>query len=388
MKKLIYLAYYSDSAASSNRKAAPSADTKIDYIIESIKKSGIEVEVISFCADDDRKGIFGKKSGYEIKKNGTRVIFLDNYTSKYRPLRVFGRWMGWHKTKRFLREKCINEECEILIYHSLGFFKVINFLSKKKKGFLLEVEEIYADVIGKPGLRQKEIAATQQADGFIFPTRFLSMLLNEEQKPEVFVHGTYHVELQRDCKIGEVNLRHEEQEIVHCVYAGTLDPRKGGAVAAAAAAEFLPENYHIHILGFGSDAEIQNMKDAIADIASRSKAKVSYDGLLSGEEYIRFIQSCDIGLSTQNPDAAFNATSFPSKILSYMANGLRVVSVRIPAIEQSAIGDKLYYYDLQSPEEIAKAILSVNFEDGYDSRRIIQELDDQFQKDMKSLLGV
>ena len=105
---------------------------------------------------------------------------------------------------------------------------------------------------------------------------------------------------------------------------------------------------------------------------------MSYDGLLSGEEYIRFIQSCDIVLSTQNPDAAFNATSFPSKILSYMANGLRVVSIRIPAIEQSAVGDALFYYDRQTSEEIAKAILSVDMNSSYDSRTLIHALDNAF----------
>ena len=129
------------------------------------------------------------------------------------------------------------------------------------------------------------------------------------------------------------------------------------------------------------------MKDLISDIASRSKAKVSYDGLLSGEDYIRFTQSCDIGLSTQNPDAAFNATSFPSKILSYMANGLRVVSIRIPAIEQSAVGDKLFYYDEQTPQEIAKAILSVDMEKEYDSRTFISGLADQFENQLIELLG-
>ena len=128
------------------------------------------------------------------------------------------------------------------------------------------------------------------------------------------------------------------------------------------------------------------MKDLISDIASRSKAKVTYDGLLSGEDYVRFIQSCDIGLSTQNPDAAFNATSFPSKILSYMANGLRVVSIRIPAIEQSAVGDALFYYARQTPEEIAKAILSVDMNATYDSRTRIQELDREFCAQIGDLL--
>lgn len=386
MKKLYFIGHYSDPAETSNRKAAPAADTKMDYIIESIKKIGYEVEVLSFCTDDDRKAVFEEKPGYEICKNGTRVVFFTNYASKYRVLRVAGRMLAWLKTKQYLCEHCLDEESSILIYHSLGLFRVIDLLWKKKKKFFLEMEEIYADVTGKRRVRKKEINAARKADGYLFPTQLLGQLVNTDKKPEVIIHGTYQVEPSRNCDLFQNNLPGGLTKEIHCVYAGTFDPRKGGAAAAAAAAEFLPENYHIHIIGFGSAWELQNMKDRIADISSRAKAKVSYDGLLSGEDYIRFIQSCDIGMSTQDPDAAFNATSFPSKILSYLANGLRVVSIRIPAIEQSAVGDELYYYDRQTPEEIAKAILAVNLSADYDPRKTISVLADRFEREIRKLL--
>ena len=386
MKKIYYIGHYSDPSGSSKRKTAPAADTKMDYIISSLKKVGYDVEVLSFCVDDDRKSVFEKKSGYEIEKNGTHVVFFTNYTSKFRILRVIGRAFSWIKIRKYLCKKCLGNESKVVIYHSLGLLKVIDLFDKKKKRFILEMEEIYADVIGKTKLRKKEIAAAHKANGYIFPTKMLNSEINNKNKPFVIIHGTYQVEMDRKCGIFNKNLQTDEDKIIHCVYAGTLDPRKGGAVAAAAAAEFLPENYHVHILGFGSEQEIQNMKDRILNITSRAKAKVTYDGLLYGEDYIRFIQSCDIGLSTQNPDAAFNATSFPSKILSYMANGLRVVSIRIPAIEQSAVGDKLFYYDEQTPQEIAKAILSVDMEKEYDSRTFISGLADQFENQLIELL--
>ena len=142
----------------------------------------------------------------------------------------------------------------------------------------------------------------------------------------------------------------------------------------------------MHILGFGNEEETKSMKDLISEVSKKSVATVTYDGLLSSEEYIRFIQSCDIGLSTQNPDAAFNATSFPSKILSYMSNGLRVVSIRIPAIEGSAIGKYMYYYDKQTPEEIAKAIMTVNLNDDYNGRQVISKLDAEFSYDIAKLM--
>lgn len=385
MKKIYYIGYYSDPSSNSKRKTAPAADTKMDYIISSLKKVGYDVEVLSFCVDDDRKSVFEKKSGYEIEKNGTRVVFFTNYTSKFRILRVIGRALSWIKIRKYLCKKCLGNESKIVIYHSLGLLKVIDLFDKKKKKFILEMEEIYADVIGKTKLRKKEIAAAHKANGYIFPTKMLNSEINNDNKPFVIIHGTYQVEMDRKCRIFNKNLQTDGDKIIHCVYAGTFDPRKGGA-AAAAAAEFLPDGYHIHILGFGSDEEIRNMKDCVSKVTKKSAAKVSYDGLLTGEDYIKFIQSCDIGLSTQNPDAAFNATSFPSKILSYLANGLRVVSIRIPAIEQSDVGDKLFYYDEQTPDQIANAILSVDMSQEYDSRKLIEQLSEFFERELVEVL--
>lgn len=386
MKKIYYIGYYSDPSGNSKRKTAPAADTKMDYIISSLKKVGYDVEVISFCVDDDRKSVFERKSGYEIEKNGIRVVFFTNYTSKFRILRVMGRAFSWIKIRKYLCKKCLGNDSKIVIYHSLGLLKVIDLFDKKKKRFILEMEEIYADVIGKTKLRKKEIAAAHKANGYIFPTKMLNLEINNKNKPFVIIHGTYQVEMDRKCRIFNKSLQTDGDKIIHCVYAGTFDPRKGGAAAAVAAAEFLPENYHIHILGFGSQNDMDYMKRTIAEVSKRSMAKVTYDGLLLGEDYICFIQSCQIGLSTQNPDANFNNTSFPSKILSYMANGLHVVSIRIPVIESSAIGELVTYYDIQTPKTIAQAILKVDLEKTYNSRFAIQKLSEQFMIDVNHLL--
>ncbi len=387
MKKVYYLGYYGDPSPLSNRDNTPAADTKMSYVIESMKKSGCEVEVISFCADEDRKVMFRKKAGYEIIRNNTKVMFFDNYTSKYRILRVAGRWISWIKIKHYLKEHCLSQDSKIVIYHSIGLLKVLRFFHRKRKPFILEMEEIYADVIGKKQLHTREIQAAKLASGYIFPTQMMSKEINPNKKPEIVIHGTYHVEPDRKYNLLGINSNHDKSDIIHVVYAGTLDARKGGATVAVASAEFLSQRYHVHILGFGSKSEKQFIQDQITDIVSRTKAKVSYDGLLSGEEYIRFIQNCDIGLSTQNPDAAFNATSFPSKILSYLSNGLHVVSVRIPVVEYSAIGDILTYYDNQTPEEVAKAIKNVRMDLPYDSRMRIQALDREICEQLKSFLG-
>lgn len=384
MKSIYYLGFFdTEENRCENRNTVLSATNKMTYIIEAIEKCGCSADVISASYTLNPKKYPAKC--LDIGEKSKLHLFASlPWGNKVR--RVFSRRYSLDQVYRYIVDNLTGDDI-LIAYHSTAYMSIIA-KAKRKIGFklVLEVEEIYADVTGTEADRLKEERFFTLADSYIFPTDLLNAHINREGKPFALIHGTYKVEPDRKCNIFDVDSQTAAKKKIHCVYAGTFDPRKGGA-AAAAAAEFLPADYHVHILGFGSDADTSAMKDLIADVEKRSCATVTYDGLLSGEEYIRFIQSCDIGLSTQNPDAAFNATSFPSKILSYMASGLRVVSIRIPAIEGSAVGKYMYYYDKQTPEEIAKAIMAVDINDDYDGRSIISQLDAEFQHDLAKLLG-
>lgn len=378
-----YLCYY-DIDDRQNRKYILSAKNKLDYIFSAIEKITDEkLEIISMSETKGNKRQPGRIEN--VSPNATLKLF-SSFGKKNKLTKIIDYVLLPVKTFLFLLLHTHSGE-NVIVYHSLSFCTLVS-LAKKIKHFrlILEFEEVYSDVSGDKKQRKKEFKFSELADAYIFPTEFLNQLVNIKHKPSVIIYGTYQIEEDRKINVFNNNLQGESDTTIHCVYAGTLDPRKGGA-AAAAAAEYLPECYHTHILGFGSEQQIHDMKDLVAEISSRSNAKVTYDGLLAGEEYIRFIQSCDIGLSTQDPTAAFNATSFPSKILSYLANGLRVVSIKIPAIEESAVGDMLYYYTEQTPEEIANAIKSVNINKDYNGRKRITELAKIFEQNIKELLN-
>lgn len=378
-----YLAYYAEANNEQKRHFTLAATNKINYICYALHNIGFSIQIISGSTTYDRKECY---SG-SCRSLNEYTTLKDFFTVPWgNPIfKVLSILLA--NIQLFIElMKISSKEC-VIAYHSLGYMKVVQLTHFfKKYKLILEVEEVYADVVNNQKTRKKEINYFKTADAYIFPTQLLDQAINVENKPSVIIHGSYLVEPEKICKHGSRKKDNVSDKIVHCVYAGTFDPRKGGAMAAAAAAEFLPSNYHMHILGFGTDQEIDNMKYEISEIEKRSKASISYDGLLSGEEYIKFIQSCDIGLSTQNPEADFNATSFPSKILSYLANGLRVVSIRIPAIEKSDIAEKIYFYDKQTPHDIAKAIECVDTTDDYDSRALIHALSDKFELDLKSVL--
>lgn len=374
-----YLAYYdTPENAAENRNVGLAAANKMTYICDALNRAGQTVEIISASGTKNKKGCRGKT--VQLSEMTSLKLFSCMGAGSVLQ-RVLGR--NILKLKLFFYLLChIQKRETVIVYHSVAYAGMVTLL-KRLKDFrlILEVEEIYADVNGREQDRQKEYRVFSAADAYILPAEQLNQKINPSGKPYTLICGTYQAEPDRNCRFEEPSLQNK----IHCVYAGTLDPRKGGQ-AAIRAAQFLPENYHMHIIGFGSEKDFSETMKLLEQTAPKCRCGLTYDGCLRGEEYIRFLQSCQIGLCTQNSDAAFTDTSFPSKILSYMANGLQVVTVRIPAVEESPVGQYMSYYDDPAPEAIAKTIMAVDVSETKDSRSVLETLDREFVQNIKTLL--
>lgn len=357
-------------------EASPAAQQKGRYLIEKLDTLGKEFGVISLAETSKRIWCKLPLSTVNCLNHGTYTVWK-GFGKPNRFIRRMHYYYRRRQLKQFLMS--LNQNDVIIAYHSLQTADIFH-KCKRQKGFMfvLELEEIYQDVINCGQKKARwERKVISSADSYILATEALS----EEiplGRPYIVVNGTYHVEPEREGCFNDGK--------VHCVYAGTFDPTKGGAAAAAAAAECLPENYHVHILGFGTEEQKKQLLELIASVQEKTKCTLTYDGLKSGEEYIQFLQKCHIGLCTQIPEAKYTETSFPSKVLVYLANGLRVLSVRIPAVENSAVGGILYYYDKQSPQEIANAIMSIPMEEDYNSRQLLNQLDKDCENNLKRLM--
>ncbi len=376
MSTIKYIGYYDTlDNIIENRNYVLSATNKMTYICSALNRLGWNVEIVSASGTKNRRRCKGKC---------TKV-------SEQTKLRLFPSPGTGNKLKKVFKAIAervslfwylllhIKPKESVMVYHSLGYVNALWLLKKIKRfRLILEVEEIYSDVTNREKSRKAEMRLFEAADAYIFPTELLDEKLNPNKKPSVIIYGTYQVEKERsNC--------FKDNDKIHLLYAGTFDPRKGGAAAAAVAAE-LSDKYHVHIIGFGTEADTAALINQIKVVSRTTKATVTYDGLLRGEEYIRFVQSCDVGFSTQIPDAAFNETSFPSKVLSYLANGLRVVSVKIKALERSEISDLLFYYEENTPKAIADAVKEIDFSKPYDSRAVIRRLDEKFVENLYVLL--
>lgn len=373
-----YFGYYADGRKQNNVNCTLAAINKMHYISTRIVNIDGKTEIISAVSP-----LQGSQAAeiYELDP-GINIRYFKASSSPNKVINVIKRTFNNARLFNWAY-KNINQGETVVVYHSLGYMNLFKLLKKIKKfSLILEVEEIYADVLGNPKLREIELQFMALADAYVFPTELLSKAVNKERKPEVIIHGAYNVELPVD-NIGKAHISDQK----HILYAGTFDPRKGGVYAAINAVKFLPENYHMHILGFGTEDDITKIAQLTKNVNDKSKATVTYDGLKSGEEYVGFVQSCDVGVSTQNPNASFNDTSFPSKILSYFANGLKVVSARIPVVETSKIGDLVFYYDKQEPRAIADAIIKAcETEIIEDVRNRINKLDVDFTADLEMLV--
>lgn len=368
-----YIAFYAKDN-SEKRQVALSAKNKIDYICQALDVG--RVNIISPSWTNSNSGIYtGKKIKIDEKIELTTFFSFGTNNRLGRGIKYCLSLFQLFLYLVFFTKK----KETIIVYHSLMLYFPIKLIKKIKKiNIILEVEEIYQDIQSTSNfMKEIERKLFDMADKFIFSTELLNEKLNKENKPYVIIYGTYKVEQ----KIAEKYMDGK----IHLVYAGTLDPRKGG-MTAVQLSKYLNKNYHVHIIGFGKEEEKNKVLNLIKKVSLETECKVTFDGLLKNKEYTEFIQKCHIGLSPQSPDAKYNETSFPSKVLSYMSNGLRVVSIKLKTLEISKIKELIYFYDSDNPKEIANRILEIDFNDNYDSKKEINFLDNEFKKNINKIL--
>lgn len=368
------LMHYDFLDSTEERTCHLAAFTKAEYIFYCLSCLGIGIDLLSASGTKGKKSVKGHKCNVS-----------DNFSVEFLP--SLGRKGGiFNKISVLCLELClilkllcfVKKNDVLWVYHSLALIRPLKLIKQIKKfKLILEVEEVYGDVIDSLKAKKLEEEFFCLADAFIFPSQKLNELINRSHKPFAISHGTYKCQDNKEKDMGDNK--------IHIVYAGTLDKRMGSLLVVDAA-KYLPDNYFVHILGGGTESEISDVKKRINDLKENVSCGLSYEGILKGEAYTDFLNKCHIGICPHNPDASFNDTSFPSKILSYMSNGLRVVSVNIPVIEESSVGEYMYYYKSQTGKDLAYTIQNVDLESAYDGRAIVRKLHNNFKRDIEMML--
>lgn len=374
-KEIKYVGFYSLPDNVSDRVSVSAAMNKMDYIASALVEIGYRVRFVSPSWMGDQSRVRFERGKLVQLQENIIATFCTSWRTKGKPARnvkiLFSLlWLFLYLVRN------VKEGEKVLAYHVQWISWPIRAARKLKKfELILEVEEIYHDVMTASNLLTSwEKKLLNSADFYIFSTDLLNNRLGNE-KQYIVLYGQYNLY----PKLGEP----PKDGKIHLLYAGIIDKHKRGAFNALEAVRYLDDKYLLHFIGFG---EINELVKTINEHNKTYACKAVFDGQKFGEEYVRYCQSCHIGLSTQSMDGDYLQSSFPSKILSYLSMGLSVVSCYIECVAVSGIGGLVTYYNDDTPKDIADTIMRVKTEKTIDYSAIIKKLHSDFKADLSRLI--
>lgn len=371
------MCFYADPEVEDRIIVYPSVISKIDYVTSSLKEIGRKVTIVSVAPS-----VKGKFNGYEktvddkeshiyFKSNHTNNALIDKFNFILQNLRILA----------FLIKNAIRSDT-VIVYHSLYnrfWLKLYNKFFAHN--LILQIEDVFSALSEK----NRKFANTEWR---LFRSMKKCICVNDILREDLFDVG------RTMLSYGSYNtppiFEKENYEKCRLVYAGVIEQERKAAFLAVEAMKYLSDKYELHILGFGNDNDISALSDVIENINSSKKCEcVQFHGRMQGEEYFKFLQSCDIALSTHAYDETSMLSAdytFPSKIIVYLSNNLKVVAQRLKVLEKSEVAQFLSFYDRPEPELIADAIESTNVSDDFNSIGLIVQLDKHFKEELSKML--
>ncbi len=344
--KIKYISFYNHVDSEFNRASALSAVNKINYVIDTLNELDYDVELISpSWLTKDNNVNYVKY----IKENIGRNLFV--YTPSFRPVNKFFSTFNvilsilW--LILYLIFNCKKNE-KVIVYHSPLLIIPISIV-KKIKGLdiILEIEEIYHEVWSNNKqfrfFKEIEYSFLQKTKKAIVASDNIQNKLNLDDLNTIKLYGAYRVNNHKTKD-------NYNNNIIEVVYAGGIEKTRSGAFNSIELISFLPSNYRLNILGYGSEDCIDELLQKIDLYNEKLDNKIIFHGTLHGNDLINFLNKCHIGLNPQNL-GDYMDSAFPSKILTYISNGLNVISSDIEVIRKSQISDYIFFY--QNMEDVS-----------------------------------
>lgn len=365
-----YAVYY--STKDSGRVKNYAGEDKVDYICKALNEIGEDVIILSNAKTTKKQ--FAKQEEMSLFDRTKLICFssLPRVNTLVHALNVL--W-GYIQLILYVFWN-VKDSDTILVYHSLGYRGIWGCLRKIKKfKYILEVEELYQSFEASASSYKKhEKSVFKYPDAFIFSNSILAEEINKSQKPSIVINGIYSGgEKKKEGVDGRRRV----------VYAGSFEKQKGVDYVIRAA-KYLPREYEVHIIGFGSAKDIERIRAQIDKVAGNG-AMITYDGAFKGSEYIDFLQSCDVGVCIQDENDEFNKYEYPSKIFSYLSNGLQVVVNDLVQLRKSDVYPFLHVSHSKEPRDVAMAI-ERSFDKQLEAKDILCKLDAKFKHQVQDLM--
>ena len=359
-----------------NRFYSLAAINKMNYIISLLNENGYDVDIYSLSNSKESTFKFSREKKVEIGRN---ILYLTP---------TLGTSCKMGKALRIILSYCwlmMKILCNtrtndyVLIYHTMEGIVPLSIVKRLKKlRYVLEVEEIYSEMPNSNrNNKQKELKFIGKADKYIV----VSHLLKEKLplKDSMIVYGNYKF-------AGDTNVYIKKDNKKNLLFSGSLDSTRG-VFQAIESMYFLPEDYVLNISGVGNKSSVYLVQKKINELnAFRNKVVCRYLGKLDDNDYKLLLSSSDLALNTQ-VEGKYAQFLFPSKLLSYMAYNIPIVSTKGQSIVKSPFFKYIYFTNDSSGKSIAKVILSIDLSKSVDYQIVLDELHNQAIQELKKILS-
>lgn len=342
-KRIIYIGNYDNGDYGHELLTQPSACSKIKYILSALIEAGYEVDYHSTA--------IAEKGGFYKSKTKCYSHYRIHYMSSFGRSNLVYKLLSTVlvNVQLLLLLLKIPYDIPVLVYHAKGVSKLVSFVCafNKKIKLYIELEEIYA-VVRREKQKEfdRELNTINKAEGYIVVNDVIAELCKLKGK-SISCYGIYSYsnKLTRCINKDRINI----------VYAGGLDSDANNAIDVM---NYLPNNYHLYILGYGSQNQIEEIKRRIKCLNKEKETiVVEYLGSMNGSEYSAFLDKCDIGLSTRFVTPEESLYAFPSKIFVYLSHNLLTVSSPHKAMETSTVAGMIYFSKDNNASSVANTIL-------------------------------
>ena len=378
-RRVFYLNYYSHDGDNDSLKVVYSCIPKVDYIVKKLLQCGERVTIVS--AVNSNKGIFKGKT-VQLEE-GLELKYFTTFAAKNRFMRVVNVVFLRMQILVYLLTNIKNDD-KLIVYHSMFYRNVIEIYKRVfRKRFCLEIEDVFTSVNKNiSNMATKEWRYFRFSDSYLCVNDLLKEKLPKEKK-KLVSYGSYETVPKYEK---------ENSDYKELVYAGIVEQYRNAAFIAIDSMTYLDSTYHLSILGFGDNADLAIMQQKIELVnAKKGYECISFLGRKSGDEYYQYLQNCDVALSTHVYDETNMKSAddtFPSKLLVYLANNLKIVAQRLECLEKSVFNQHIFFYDKPEPKLIAKTIErafnSKNYQMGSE---LIMQLDKVFAKQLEDILN-
>lgn len=378
MNKIIYITSYNSAISERDLEISLAEKTCSEYIISCFKQEGYVVNVLS-------TGV-GKKRSYfttckrKIDNSEIQYFFPSLKAPKSYVLKILNQFLVYTGIFLWLLFKSEREDI-VLVYHNNLLSHFYGLMGVLNKNLSFVVGELYSAVYNK-GYSEIEIEKRRLQKGkrYIFANDIMAQRLEKEDCSTVCYGNT--------SFLG--SSRHVDKSIIKIVYAGKIETgRVSDAFVAVETARYLPHGYEVSIIGYGSDTDIEKLRQLIEEInKERDDEIVSYNGCLYGTELDDFIMDCDIGLCPRVLDDNASDYCFPSKTLVYMTHGVIPLCPKLKNLYGSKVSSGILFIQGElTPENIAKTI--VNHKNGtqVDYKVLLDGVDKDFRFSINKLFN-